>query len=304
MVSSILNDPKARWYNNEGFVVNGVWTATKTGTTTTSNSSEVKDVLFESYSPVVSTFAWNGNHDGSGLTSTTYDPIRFAVNSYMERVHKEVYQPAGKWQPGQKIEQPSGIQTLTVNGRTDIWPSWYNSKSSGVTTEKLKFNKFNKKLASSCTPQNQIIEIDVTKTTDPLTKNVVYTVPDGYDRNTSDTCEDYSKPSITSFSSSSTGVTATIKASLGYTYSITVDGQTVIADAAGSGGSINLSLSDLRIDPDKTDTYTIVLTVTDESGEQVTSNPVPLSVQGKGTTNKDDNSSSTNSSSTNSNKHH
>ena len=195
MISSILSDKSARWFNNEGFVVPGVWTATKTGTTTTTNSSVTKDSLIESYSTAVSTLVWNGNHDGAGLSSNSNDIVRYTVGSYMERVHKEVYGPDGRWHAGDEPTKPAGIQTLNVNGRTDIWPSWYNSKNSGVTTEKLTFNRYNHLLAAACTPEDQKIEVDVTKTVDPMTGNTVYNVPAPYNRDKNDTC-DYQPPRV------------------------------------------------------------------------------------------------------------
>ena len=195
MIADILSDPSARWFNNEGFVVPGVWTATKTGTTTTTNSAVTKDSLIESFSTAVSTFVWNGNHDGAGLSSNSNDIVRHTVGYYMEHVHKEVYQPDGRWNPGDQPVRPAGIQTLTVNGRTDIWPSWYNSKNSGVTTEKLTFNRYNHLLAAACTPEDQKIEVDVTKTIDPMTGNAVYSVPEPYNRDQNDTC-DYQPPRV------------------------------------------------------------------------------------------------------------
>ncbi len=223
MISSILSDPSARWYNNEGFAVAGVWTGTKTGTTTTMNSSEVKDILMESYSTVLSTFVWNGNHDGTRLTSTSYDPVRFTINSYMKRAHTEVYQPDGRWAPGDQPAKPSGIQTLTVNGRSDIWPSWYNAKSSGVAKEKLVFNRYNHLLAASCTKDDYKIEVEVTKTTDPISKNVIYSVPEPYDRTKSDPC-DYVAPKISmAFGNGRVNVLIT-KGSNTYTYKVYVNG--------------------------------------------------------------------------------
>lgn len=195
MISSILSDRSARWSNNEGFVVPNVWTATKTGTTTTTNSSVTKDSLIESYSTAVSTFVWNGNHDGAGLSSSTSDVVRYAVGTYMERVHKEVYEPDGRWSYGDEPTRPSGIQTLTVNGKTDIWPSWYNSKTSGVSKEKLVFNRYNHLLAAACTPEEYKIEVEVTKTIDPLTGNAVYSVPEPYNREQNDTC-DFEPPRV------------------------------------------------------------------------------------------------------------
>ena len=60
-LSSILSDAGARQLvfgssgSAPGFVVNGVWTATKTGTSTTSNSAVAKDLWMASYSTAVAT---------------------------------------------------------------------------------------------------------------------------------------------------------------------------------------------------------------------------------------------------------
>ena len=202
MISSILSDGSARFgiygpggSQSAGYVIPGVWTATKTGTTTTSNAAVSKDSLMESYSTAVSTLVWNGNHDGSGLTSNTHDIARYTIAEYMGRIHKEVYEPDGRWHSGDQPAKPSGIQTLTVNGKTDIWPSWYNAKNSGVTKETLTFNRYNHLLAAACTPEDQKIQIEVTKTIDPMTGNAVYSVPEPYNRDQNDTC-DYEPPRL------------------------------------------------------------------------------------------------------------
>ncbi len=211
MISDILSDRSARWANSTiGFNIPDVWTATKTGTTTTSNSAEVKDSLIESYSTALSTFVWNGNHDGAGFSIGSGDPVRYVVGNFMERVHKEVYEPDGKWHYGDQPARPAGIQTLTVNGKTDIWPSWFNSsKNSGVAKESLVFNRYNHLLASSCTPEDYKIEVEVTKITDPMTGNEVYNVPEPYDRETSDTCN-YIPPQV-ALSTSGNSIIATVK---------------------------------------------------------------------------------------------
>ena len=203
MLSNILADGSARFgiyapggSQSFGYVVPGVWTATKTGTTTTANSAVTKDSLIESYSTALSTMVWNGNHDGSGLSSNSNLVVRTVVGTYMERVHKEVYQPDGRWAPGNQPVQPAGMQRLTINGHTDIWPSWYNaSKNSGVAKETMTFNKYNHLLAASCTPDDYKIQIEVTKTTDPMTGAQVYTVPEPYNREVEDTCN-YTPPTI------------------------------------------------------------------------------------------------------------
>ncbi len=210
MLSSILSDRSARWFNNEGFVVPGVWTATKTGTTTTTNSAVTKDSLMESYSTAVSTLVWNGNHDGSGLSSNSNNVVRYTIGHYMERVHKEVYEPDGRWSSGDQPVQPAGMQRLTINGKTDIWPSWFNaSKNSGISKETLTFNKYNYLLASKCTAEEYKIQIEVTKTIDPMTGEAVYSVPEPYNRETEDPCN-YTPPTV-SLSTSGTNIVATIK---------------------------------------------------------------------------------------------
>lgn len=210
MIADILGDRTARYWNNEGFVVPDVWTGTKTGTTTTAIADSTKDSLIESFSTAISTFVWNGNHDGSGVTSNTHDVARFTAGAYMERVHKEVYEPEGKWHYGDRPVRPAGIQTLTVNGKTDIWPSWYNaSKNSGVAKETMTFNKYNHLLAATCTADAFKIEIEVTKITDPMTGNEVVNVPEPYDKDKTDTC-DYEPPRL-SLSTSGNKIIATVK---------------------------------------------------------------------------------------------
>lgn len=217
MISNILSDGSARYSiyapggsQSAGYVIPGIWTATKTGTTTTTNSAITKDSVMESYSTVVSTLVWNGNHDGSGLTSNTHDVCRYAIAEYMSRIHKEVYEPDGKWHPGDQPARPAGIQTLTVNGKTDIWPSWFNaSKNSGVTKETLTFNRYNHLLASDCTPEEYKIAVEVTKVTDPMTGNEVYNVPEPYKRDQNDTC-DYTPPQV-SLSVSGSSLYASIR---------------------------------------------------------------------------------------------
>ena len=247
MISNILSDGSARFgiyapggSQSFGYVVPGVWTASKTGTTTTTNSAVTKDTLIESYSTALSTFIWNGNHDGAGLASNANDVPRNIVGTYMERVHKEVYEPEGKWHPGDQPARPAGIQTLTVNGRTDIWPSWFNAaKNSGVAKETLVFNRFNHLLASNCTAEDFKIEVEVTKITDPMTGNDVYNVPEPYNRDASDTC-DYTPPQF-ALSISGSNIIATIqRGSLDITgYTLYINGVERKGISLGADGKIN-----------------------------------------------------------------
>ena len=78
---------------------------------------------------------------------------------------------------------------MTVNGQKDIWPSWFNSKTSGAKKETLVFNKVTKKIAKDCTPESLKDSIEVTVMEDPVTKTKVYSgIPEGYDRENEDSC--------------------------------------------------------------------------------------------------------------------
>ena len=201
LLSSTLSDAQARSQINFGqqsfsfgFIVPGVWTASKTGTTTTSNSSVTKDSWMASYSTAVSTVVWNGNHDGSGLTSSTNQIVRRVVNDYMEKVHKDLYASEGRWKAGDEPVRPAGIQELTIAGTKDLWPSWYSKEKSGTRKETVEFNKYNHKKAAACTPKSQRIEIEVTFVTDPVAvkfgkdKKETVTVEEPYDYETEDDC--------------------------------------------------------------------------------------------------------------------
>ena len=232
MIWDILHDPAARAslvFGNQsyafGFVVPGVETASKTGTTTTSNSNETKDSLMISFSSAISTVVWNGNHDGSGLNNSSTTIVRRVVNDYMENVHKNVYAGDGKWSSGDTPIKPEGLKTLTVNGKTDIWPSWFNAdKNSGVTKETLTFNKYNHLLATACTPEAYKIEVEITKVTDPMTGEEVVNVPEPYNSEESDTCS-YTPPTV-SLVRRGNYLVATIRkgSSDSINYSLLVDG--------------------------------------------------------------------------------
>ncbi len=246
MIWDILHDANARaslvfgsQARSFGFVVPGVETASKTGTTTTAKSTETKDSLMISFSSAISTVVWNGNHDGSALRNSDNTIVRRVINNYMEGVHKNIYAEEGKWKSGDTPVKPSGIQTLTVNGKTDIWPSWFNaSKNSGVAKSTLTFNRYNHYLASECTPEEYKIEVEVTKVTDPMTGKDVFNVPEPYIRDTSDPC-DYEPPRL-SLSTSGDKVIATVRKGTydiaGYT--LYVNGVERGSVSPGSDGSV------------------------------------------------------------------
>jgi len=179
MTTSILSDINARrtvfgsMATAAGFYSNKVWFAAKTGTTD-NGRGRAKDSWIMTYSPVLATAIWNGNHDGRALTSDNHNVCFKISANYIDRVHEEVYQADGRWTPGMKIQQPAGMQTLTVNGKTDIWPSWYNKSKSSIKTEKMVFDSVSKKKATDCTPESTRVEVSVTKMIDPMTQKEVF----------------------------------------------------------------------------------------------------------------------------------
>ncbi len=273
MLSDVLSDPNARslTFGSQarafGFVVPGVWTASKTGTTTTTNSSNAKDSWMLSYSTSVATAVWNGNHDGTALADSSNTVVRRVINDYMQPVHTELYASEGKWKSGQQPNRPSGIQTLTINGKTDIWPSWYNSRASGVTSQKLTFNKYTHKLATECTPDSQKIEVDATKTVDPITRQEIWSVPDPYKYNEKDDCS-YTTPTVKiSGTGSSLSAAVTFGTSSNLTYTLYEDGKQYESGSV-SGDKITFKYT---LDTANIRGRTLRVVVKDENGAEVSS---------------------------------
>lgn len=266
MISDILGDAGARSMvfgaqgMSFGFKIPNVWTASKTGTTTTANSAQTKDSLMISYSPAIATVVWNGNHDGSALASSSNEIVRRVVNNYMGPVHTDLYASEGKWSLNQQMTRPSGIQNLTVNGKNDIWPSWYNSKTSGISSTKLVFNKYTYALATECTDEKFKISVDATKMIDPMTKKEVWYVPSPYKKDVEDDCS-YVPPSV-KLSMTKNQLRATIvkgSASLG-NYQLLVDSSVVESGVIG-GTTLNF---DYELDEAKKPSIKII--VTDANG--------------------------------------
>lgn len=183
IVSDILHDDNARipldGYHAEGMWIDGVPTATKTGTS--DRDGAAKDIWMASYSPVLAMAVWLGNSDATTLLSGTSQIPGPIIDKVMSYAHKTVYADEGKWKLNDWFTKPSGIKTVG----NELYPSWWD-KSQGQTNAKLTFDKVSKKKATSLTPEAAKIELDVTKITDPVTKKVSYIAPDGYDGNKSD----------------------------------------------------------------------------------------------------------------------
>ena len=176
MTISMLTDADSRRFvfgslsKTAGFYSNYVKFGAKTGTTENGNG-KAKDSWIMTVSPVLATAIWTGNHDGRPLSGDSHTVCFKISAAYIEAVHQQIYESEGKWYSGMDFDKPSGLQTLTINGKTDIWPSWFNKSKSGTKTETMVFDSVSRKLATDCTPQETRIDVSVSKIIDPMTGN-------------------------------------------------------------------------------------------------------------------------------------
>jgi penicillin-binding protein 1A len=203
IMSDILNDANARkpLFGNitTGFSYGntGIRTATKTGTSDL--DGKPKDLWVMTYSPVIAMGVWLGNSDTRPLIAGNSSLPGYIVDKVMRYAHQEIYAKEGKWKPNDWFTQPAGVQAINQNGVKELYPSWYN-KNQGQSTAKQVFDKVSKKKATDCTPDSAKIELDVLKSTDPITKKPVLIAPNGYDGSQDDDrhkCDD-AKPGISS----------------------------------------------------------------------------------------------------------
>lgn len=215
IVSDILNDDNARapldGHNALGMAIPGVKTATKTGTS--DKGGNAKDIWMVSYSPALTMGVWLGNSDATILKKGTSSIPGAIIATTMSYAHKEIYAAENLWKPGDWYTQPTGIQRVG----SEVYPSWW-SANQGKTNAKLTFDKVSKNKATDLTPAGARIELDVTKTVDPVTKKDVFIAPDGYDASKDDDVHKSTdvKPSIT------TVVASAAKGSNDYIISVTV----------------------------------------------------------------------------------
>ena len=186
MIADILSDDAARspsyGRGASGLNVPGVKTATKTGTSNLGKFS--KDLWMNSFSTKASLSVWVGNHDNTSMSNALSSIVGPTVSMIMHDTHINIFQPEGSWTQGDWFDPPSGLQRLSVSGRTDWFPSWYNKRSAAGVA--MTFDKVSKKKATDCTPESAEIQLTVQKITDPITKKTTYLAPDGYDASVSD----------------------------------------------------------------------------------------------------------------------
>lgn len=209
---------------------------------------------------------WLGNPDTSVLTNGNSSIPAEIIGKVMEYAHKEVYGPAGNWNAangGSWYQEPDGIQK--IGG--EMFPSWYN-KNQGNTNAKLAFDRVSKKRATDCTPDAARIEVDVIKSTDPISKRDNYISTDGYDATKEDDvheCDDI-KPSVGSINVEEQGGSYRIEANVvGGTHDLAeVEirvGDTAIATLPiSSSGSVST-----RYTPDNNGSQRVTATVRDSA---------------------------------------
>ncbi len=267
IMADILSDDNARaglyGRNFPGIVVDKgkVKTATKTGTSDVDGKS--KDIWMMSYSPALTMGVWLGNNDPQPLKNGNSSLPGTIINEVMTYAHEEVYAKEGKWKQGDWYTMPAGVQKIG----TELYPSWYNKKNA-QTSSKLTFDKVSKKKATDCTPDAAKIQLDVLKTTDPISKQTVYLAPSGYDGTKDDdahSCDD-AKPTVASItvtpiSAGTYRITTTVTGGKGNLtdLAITVNGATINDQAITAAGSYDATYT-----ASGTSTFTIAATTTDD----------------------------------------
>lgn len=244
ILSDILSDPAARsivFSTAPGMNIPGVKTATKTGTTD-DGDNHAKDGWMMSFTPRMANGVWVGKHDGKGLKSASNLATGNITRAIMERSHKEVFAKDGTWKEGDWFTKPSGIQTVSVNGKNDIFPSWYVKPS--ASEQKMAFDSVSKKKATDCTPDRAKTELEVQTFEDPISKAKTVIGPAGYDANADDDvhkCDDV-KPFVTVSKQLLSGKNYRIKATVSKgthalsSIDIAVDGQVISSQPADAAG--------------------------------------------------------------------
>lgn len=245
MLSDILSDNSARSRvfgpNAPGFNVPGVKTATKTGTTDDGHG-HAKDSWMMSYTPRMSVGIWTGRNDPKALSSLSSTGNANVISDVQKFAHLEVFAKDGSWKAGDWFTKPAGIQTLSVSGHTDIFPSWYVKPT--TQDQQVTFDQLSKKKATECTPARAQVKQTVQTFQDPVTKVTTTTAPDGYDASSNDdrhSCSDV-KPFVT-LSVSNAGKAYHITANVTQgsfplaSVEISVNGQVISSQSIGGAGA-------------------------------------------------------------------
>lgn len=245
ILADILSDPSARAALHGrfplGLNVNGVRTAGKTGTS--DRDSKPKDLWIANYSPALTMALWLGNSDTSTIgtsNSVLGGPI---VSNTLEYAHKEVYAKEDKWKSGDWFNRPNGLQQQG----NELYPSWWN-RNQGQRKTKMVFDRVSRFRATDCTPAGARIELEVIRTTDPVTKRESHIAPDGYDATKEDdrhNCNDQ-QPSISGISYSGGTIRFTASSGTFTLNSIEVRVDGTLRDTLSGAGSKTANVGTLK----------------------------------------------------------
>ena len=286
IISDILSDDNARkdtfGWRPTGFYYPNIKTATKTGTTNIGNKS--KDLWMMSYTPKAVFSIWAGNHTPAALNGAADGMSLGPVTADITKAVYAIFKQDGTYKDNEWFQKPDGVQQLSVNGSKDLYPSWYNKAQKTTKTKKMTFDKVTKKRATECTPDGAKEELDVTQSTDSLTKKTTMTPPEGYNiedyddyHKCSDSAPFVSEVTISKPSGNDDYITLSVIAKQG-THPITdvvmnVNGKNYSAKL--NGGSWDITLKN------NADTYSVKATVTDEGFYTTTYNKTLDSTQAK-----------------------
>lgn len=246
ILDDILNDDNARspvfGHGAAGFNVPGVKTATKTGTTDDGNG-HAKDSWMMSYTPRMAVGIWTGRNEGGHLTALSSTGNQKVITDVQQFAHTQIFAKDGSWKTGDWFARPSGVQTLTVGGRSDIFPSWYKNTPSS-NGDQITFDQVSKKKATDCTPEAAKTTLTIQSYKDPLTGQTTYSDTNGYDPNSSDDvhkCDDIKPYATISTSGVGKTITITVTPYQGTfplsSLTVSVDGQQIANQAVGASGT-------------------------------------------------------------------
>lgn len=156
IISDMLSDTRASYLSRKTHRIPGAggqWkVAIKTGTT-----NDSKDGWMTGYTTKYAAAVWVGYHNRTvemtGFMENMTQPI---FNNFMTRAHKDLA-PKDWARPGGIQELPAYVVTSHVGASsqepspsTDLYPSWYQKKSS--SSQKRTLDLISNKLATECTP--------------------------------------------------------------------------------------------------------------------------------------------------------